>query len=95
MLGVADRNPEVRGSGTQQVLTRLRSAVWRWLSMGPVVQGEPTGGLARPMLNGIIPPSFSIRWSGGSANVLVSRLPRAPVMPQLTLAQARSNGAGP
>jgi len=40
------------------------------------------------MLNGIIRQFSSIRWSGGSAMCFVVDLPRAPVRPQLTLAQA-------
>ncbi|MFM7315153.1 MAG: P-loop NTPase, partial [Cyanobium sp.] len=54
MLGVADRTPEVRGSGNDQVLTPIDTCGIAMVSMGLLIQENQPVIWRGPMLNGII-----------------------------------------
>ncbi|MFM8260530.1 MAG: P-loop NTPase, partial [Vulcanococcus sp.] len=54
MLGVADRTPEVRGSGQEQVLTPIESCGIAMVSMGLLIDAHQPVIWRGPMLNGII-----------------------------------------
>jgi len=80
MLGVADRTPEVRGSGDQQVLTPIEVCGVAMVSMGLLIQENQPVVWRGPMLNGIIRQFlYQVEW--GSAMCSSSTCRRAPVMP--------------
>jgi len=87
MLGVADRTPEVRGSGDQQVLTPIEVCGVAMVSMGLLIQENQPVVWRGPMLNGIIRQFlYQVEW--GERDVLVVDLPPGTGDAQLTLAQA-------
>jgi ATP-binding protein involved in chromosome partitioning len=87
MLGVADRTPEVRGSGGDQVLTPIETCGIAMVSMGLLVQENQPVIWRGPMLNGII-RQFLYQVDWGGRDVLVVDLPPGTGDAQLTLAQA-------
>jgi ATP-binding protein involved in chromosome partitioning len=87
MLGVADRTPEVRGSGNDQVLTPIDTCGIAMVSMGLLIQENQPVIWRGPMLNGIIRQFlYQVEW--GERDVLVVDLPPGTGDAQLTLAQA-------
>ncbi len=87
MLGVADRTPEVRGSGDQQILTPIEVCGVAMVSMGLLIQENQPVVWRGPMLNGIIRQFlYQVEW--GERDVLVVDLPPGTGDAQLTLAQA-------
>ncbi len=87
MLGVADRSPEVRGSGNEQVLEPIESCGIAMVSMGLLIQENQPVVWRGPMLNGIIRQFlYQVNW--GERDVLVVDLPPGTGDAQLTLAQA-------
>jgi ATP-binding protein involved in chromosome partitioning len=87
MLGVADRTPEVRGSGDQQILTPIEVCGVAMVSMGLLIQENQPVVWRGPMLNGIIRQFlYQVEW--GDRDVLVVDLPPGTGDAQLTLAQA-------
>ncbi|MEB3271723.1 MAG: Mrp/NBP35 family ATP-binding protein [Synechococcus sp.] len=87
MLGVADRTPEVRGSGQDQVLTPIDSCGLALVSMGLLIQENQPVIWRGPMLNGII-RQFLYQVDWGERDVLVVDLPPGTGDAQLSLAQA-------
>ncbi|MFM7086233.1 MAG: Mrp/NBP35 family ATP-binding protein [Cyanobium sp.] len=87
MLGVADRTPEVRGSGNDQVLTPIESCGIALVSMGLLIQENQPVIWRGPMLNGII-RQFLYQVDWGERDVLVVDLPPGTGDAQLSLAQA-------
>jgi ATP-binding protein involved in chromosome partitioning len=87
MLGVADRTPEVRGSGSEQVLTPIEACGISMVSMGLLVQENQPVIWRGPMLNGII-RQFLYQVDWGQKDVVVVDLPPGTGDAQLTLAQA-------
>lgn len=87
MLGVADRTPEVRGSGEQQVLTPVETCGLAIVSMGLLIQENQPVIWRGPMLNGII-RQFLYQVDWGERDVLVVDLPPGTGDAQLSLAQA-------
>jgi ATP-binding protein involved in chromosome partitioning len=87
MLGVADRTPQVRGSGDQQILTPIEVCGVAMVSMGLLIQENQPVVWRGPMLNGIIRQFlYQVEW--GERDVLVVDLPPGTGDAQLTLAQA-------
>ncbi len=87
MLGVADRSPQVRGSGSDQVLEPIESCGIVMVSMGLLIQENQPVVWRGPMLNGIIRQFlYQVNW--GERDVLVVDLPPGTGDAQLTLAQA-------
>jgi ATP-binding protein involved in chromosome partitioning len=87
MLGVADRTPEVRGSGHDQILVPLETCGIAMVSMGLLVDENQPVIWRGPMLNGII-RQFLYQVAWGERDVLVVDLPPGTGDAQLTLAQA-------
>lgn len=87
MLGVADRTPEVRGSGNEQILTPIESCGIAMVSMGLLIQENQPVIWRGPMLNGII-RQFLYQVDWGERDVLVVDLPPGTGDAQLSLAQA-------
>lgn len=87
MLGVAERTPEVRGEGANQVLTPIESCGIAMVSMGLLIDANQPVIWRGPMLNGII-RQFLYQVDWGERDVLVVDLPPGTGDAQLTLAQA-------
>ncbi len=87
MLGVADRTPEVRGSGNEQVLSPIETCGIAMVSMGLLIQENQPVIWRGPMLNGII-RQFLYQVDWGERDVLVVDLPPGTGDAQLSLAQA-------
>ena len=87
MLGVADRTPEVRGSGNEQILTPIESCGIAMVSMGLLIAENQPVIWRGPMLNGII-RQFLYQVDWGERDVLVVDLPPGTGDAQLSLAQA-------
>jgi ATP-binding protein involved in chromosome partitioning len=87
MLGVADRTPEVRGQGAEQLLTPIDSCGIAMVSMGLLIDENQPVIWRGPMLNGIIRQFlYQVEW--GERDVVVVDLPPGTGDAQLTLAQA-------
>jgi ATP-binding protein involved in chromosome partitioning len=87
MLGVADRSPQVTGSGNDQVLEPIETCGLVMVSMGLLIQENQPVVWRGPMLNGIIRQFlYQVNW--GERDVLVVDLPPGTGDAQLTLAQA-------
>ncbi len=87
MLGVADRTPEVRGSGNDQILIPIETCGIAMVSMGLLIQENQPVIWRGPMLNGII-RQFLYQADWGERDLLVVDLPPGTGDAQLTLAQA-------
>lgn len=87
MLGVADRNPEVRGEGNNQILVPIETCGIALVSMGLLIQENQPVVWRGPMLNGIL-RQFLYQVDWGQRDVLVVDLPPGTGDAQLTLAQA-------
>ena len=87
MLGVADRTPEVQGSGGEQRMTPINSCGIAMVSMGLLIDADQPVIWRGPMLNGII-RQFLYQVSWGERDVLVVDLPPGTGDAQLSLAQA-------
>lgn len=87
MLGVADRTPEVQGSGNDQILTPIETCGIAMVSMGLLIQENQPVIWRGPMLNGII-RQFLYQVAWGERDVLVVDLPPGTGDAQLSLAQA-------
>ncbi|MFM8606063.1 MAG: Mrp/NBP35 family ATP-binding protein [Cyanobium sp.] len=87
MLGVADRTPEVQGSGNDQILTPIDSCGIAMVSMGLLIQENQPVIWRGPMLNGII-RQFLYQVAWGERDVLIVDLPPGTGDAQLSLAQA-------
>jgi ATP-binding protein involved in chromosome partitioning len=87
MLGVADRTPEVRGSGNEQILHPIETCGIAMVSMGLLIQENQPVIWRGPMLNGII-RQFLYQVDWGDRDVLVVDLPPGTGDAQLSLAQA-------
>jgi ATP-binding protein involved in chromosome partitioning len=87
MLGVADRSPEVRGSGNEQILVPIETCGLAMVSMGLLIQENQPVVWRGPMLNGII-RQFLYQVDWGERDVLVVDLPPGTGDAQLSLAQA-------
>jgi hypothetical protein len=87
MLGVADRTPEVRGSGNDQILTPIDTCGIAMVSMGLLIQENQPVIWRGPMLNGIIRQFlYQVEW--GERDVVIVDLPPGTGDAQLTIAQA-------
>lgn len=87
MLGVADRTPEVIGSGANQSITPIESCGVAMVSMGLLIEENQPVIWRGPMLNGIIRQFlYQVNW--GERDVLVVDLPPGTGDAQLSLAQA-------
>lgn len=87
MLGVADRSPEVSGSGDSQQLIPIESYGLAMVSMGLLIGPDQPVIWRGPMLNGIIRQFlYQVEW--GDRDVLVVDLPPGTGDAQLSLAQA-------
>ncbi|MEB3158602.1 MAG: Mrp/NBP35 family ATP-binding protein [Synechococcus sp.] len=87
MLGVADRTPEVQGSGHEQRMTPIESCGVAMVSMGLLIDEDQPVIWRGPMLNGII-RQFLYQVTWGERDVLVVDLPPGTGDAQLSLAQA-------
>jgi ATP-binding protein involved in chromosome partitioning len=87
MLGVADRTPEVSGSGNDQTLIPIDSCGLSMVSMGLLIEADQPVIWRGPMLNGII-RQFLYQVDWGQRDVLVVDLPPGTGDAQLSLAQA-------
>jgi ATP-binding protein involved in chromosome partitioning len=87
MLGVADRTPDVRGEGANQVLTPIETCGIAMVSMGLLIQDNQPVIWRGPMLNGII-RQFLYQVDWGQRDVLIVDLPPGTGDAQLTIAQA-------
>ena len=87
MLGVADRTPEVQGSGSDQRMTPIESCGVAMVSMGLLIGPDQPVIWRGPMLNGII-RQFLYQVDWGERDVLVVDLPPGTGDAQLSLAQA-------
>ncbi|MFM7169560.1 MAG: Mrp/NBP35 family ATP-binding protein [Cyanobium sp.] len=87
MLGVADRTPEVQGSGNDQILSPIDSCGIAMVSMGLLIQENQPVIWRGPMLNGII-RQFLYQVAWGERDVLIVDLPPGTGDAQLSLAQA-------
>ncbi len=87
MLGVADRTPEVQGSGNEQILTPIDTCGIAMVSMGLLIQENQPVIWRGPMLNGII-RQFLYQVAWGERDVLIVDLPPGTGDAQLSLAQA-------
>ena len=93
MLGVAGRVPEVRGSGSDQVLQPIETCGVAMVSMGLLIEDNQPVIWRGPMLNGIIRQFlYQVEW--GERDVLVVDLPPGTGDAQLSLAQAVPIGGG-
>jgi len=87
MLGVADRTPEVSGSGADQCIQPIESCGLAMVSMGLLIEENQPVIWRGPMLNGIIRQFlYQVNW--GERDVLVVDLPPGTGDAQLSLAQA-------
>lgn len=87
MLGVADRTPEVRGSGGEQILSPIETCGLAMVSMGLLIEENQPVIWRGPMLNGIIRQFlYQVEW--GERDVLIVDLPPGTGDAQLTVAQA-------
>lgn len=87
MLGVADRTPEVTGSGADQRMIPIESCGIAMVSMGLLIEENQPVIWRGPMLNGIIRQFlYQVYW--GERDVLVVDLPPGTGDAQLSLAQA-------
>jgi len=87
MLGVADRTPEVRGEGADQVLTPIQTCGIAMVSMGLLIQENQPVVWRGPMLNGVIRQFlYQVEW--GERDVLIVDLPPGTGDAQLTISQA-------
>jgi ATP-binding protein involved in chromosome partitioning len=93
MLGVADQVPEVRGSGSDQVLRPIETCGLVMVSMGLLIADNQPVIWRGPMLNGII-RQFLYQVDWGELDVLVVDLPPGTGDAQLSLAQAVPIGGG-
>ena len=87
MLGVADRTPEVQGSGSEQRMSPIESCGVAMVSMGLLIDDDQPVIWRGPMLNGII-RQFLYQVTWGERDVLVVDLPPGTGDAQLSLAQA-------
>ena len=87
MLGVADRTPEVRGSGDTQRMVPIDSCGGAMVAMGVLIDEHQPVIWRGPMLNGII-RQFLYQADWGERDVLVVDLPPGTGDAQLSLAQA-------
>ncbi len=87
MLGVADRTPEVIGSGADQRIIPIETCGIGMVSMGLLIEENQPVIWRGPMLNGII-RQFLYQASWGERDVLVVDLPPGTGDAQLSLAQA-------
>jgi ATP-binding protein involved in chromosome partitioning len=93
MLGVSGRVPEVRGSGSDQVLQPIETCGLAMVSMGLLIEDNQPVIWRGPMLNGIIRQFlYQVEW--GERDVLVVDLPPGTGDAQLSLAQAVPIGGG-
>ena len=87
MLGVADRTPEVSGSGDNQSMQPIETCGVAMVSMGLLIEENQPVIWRGPMLNGIIRQFlYQVNW--GERDVLVVDLPPGTGDAQLSLAQA-------
>jgi len=93
MLGVAGMTPEVRGSGSDQVLEPIETCGLAMVSMGLLIADNQPVIWRGPMLNGII-RQFLYQVDWGQRDVLVVDLPPGTGDAQLSLAQAVPIGGG-
>jgi ATP-binding protein involved in chromosome partitioning len=93
MLGVAGSMPEVRGSGSDQVLQPIDTCGLAMVSMGLLIAENQPVIWRGPMLNGII-RQFLYQVDWGERDVLVVDLPPGTGDAQLSLAQAVPIGGG-
>ena len=93
MLGVAGMTPEVRGSGSDQVLQPIETCGLAMVSMGLLIADNQPVIWRGPMLNGII-RQFLYQVDWGQRDVLVVDLPPGTGDAQLSLAQAVPIGGG-
>ena len=87
MLGVADRTPEVQGSGDQQRIVPIESCGIGMVSMGLLIDEHQPVIWRGPMLNGII-RQFLYQTEWGNRDLVVVDLPPGTGDAQLSLAQA-------
>jgi ATP-binding protein involved in chromosome partitioning len=87
MLGVAERTPEVSGSGDDQRMAPIESCGVAMVSMGLLIDADQPVIWRGPMLNGII-RQFLYQVTWGERDVLVVDLPPGTGDAQLSLAQA-------
>ena len=87
MLGVADRTPEVQGSGDQQRIVPIESCGIGMVSMGLLIDEHQPVIWRGPMLNGII-RQFLYQTEWGDRDLVVVDLPPGTGDAQLSLAQA-------
>ena len=87
MLGVADRTPEVSGSGDNQCMQPIETCGVAMVSMGLLIEENQPVIWRGPMLNGII-RQFLYQVDWGERDVLVVDLPPGTGDAQLSLAQA-------
>ena len=87
MLGVADRTPDVSGSGDNQCMQPIETCGVAMVSMGLLIEENQPVIWRGPMLNGIIRQFlYQVNW--GERDVLVVDLPPGTGDAQLSLAQA-------
>ena len=87
MLGVADRTPEVSGSGENQCMQPIETCGVAMVSMGLLIEENQPVIWRGPMLNGIIRQFlYQVNWD--ERDVLVVDLPPGTGDAQLSLAQA-------
>ena len=86
MLGVADRTPEVHGSGDTQQMVPIESCGVAMVSMGLLIDEHQPVIWRGPMLNGII-RQFLYQVDWGERDVLVVGLPPGTGDAQLSLVQ--------
>ena len=87
MLGVADRTPEVRGSGAEQQIIPMDSCGVGMVSMGLLIDEKQPVIWRGPMLNGII-RQFLYQTLWGTRDILIVDLPPGTGDAQLSLAQS-------
>lgn len=87
MMGVADRTPDVSGSGDNQCMQPIETCGVAMVSMGLLIEENQPVIWRGPMLNGIIRQFlYQVNWS--ERDVLVVDLPPGTGDAQLSLAQA-------
>ncbi len=87
MLGVADRTPEVQGSGAEQKIIPIESCGVGMVSMGLLIDEHQPVIWRGPMLNGII-RQFLYQACWDDRDILVVDLPPGTGDAQLSLAQS-------
>ncbi len=87
MLGVADRTPEVTGSGAEQQIIPMESCGVGMVSMGLLIDEKQPVIWRGPMLNGII-RQFLYQTLWGARDILIVDLPPGTGDAQLSLAQS-------